>query len=214
MKPKHARAVAVAAVALALPLAGASAQSMDMSGAARGVPDTTTGPAGNVTTLGAPSERPDTGMIQALTASEFVQLAANSGYFEVESSRLAADKATRDPVRNFAARMIQDHTTVNQQLASLARAQGIEPPMAPNAAQQQKIAAMQSLSGAAFERTYMTEQVAAHQEAVRLFETANMSDAPDMQPMRPLLARALPVLREHLMMAQSLAGTGAPMVMQ
>jgi putative membrane protein len=130
---------------------------------------------------------------QVGNAADFVRQAAGSGVFEIESSRLALDKTLREPVRVFARHMVDDHSRANQQLASLARTQGIEPPTQPDPAKQQKIAQLQTLSGSSFDRMYINEQVVAHRQAVDLFETASRNGAPDMQSYQGFIAQALPI---------------------
>jgi len=50
---------------------------------------------------------------------KFLQKAAQDGLAEVQLGQLAQHKALRDEVRQFAARMVQDHGKTNEQLRSL-----------------------------------------------------------------------------------------------
>ncbi len=210
MKRNVAKTAAIAAVALAFPFAGTAAsaqtttpQAAPAAGAAAGIADTTSSAAGKVTTLG-----------EASTAASFAQQAASGGVFEIESGRLAMDKAANEQVRAFGSRMVQDHTLANQRLMSLARAHGIEPQPAPTAQQQQMLTQLRGLSGSAFDRQYLSDQVTAHQETIRLFEGARTSTDPGMQPFREFAVEALPTLEQHLQQAQALAGSGMPTARQ
>jgi len=211
MKRNQAKAMAIAVVALAIPAFGAAAlaqtttpQSGQPSGtAARGIADPTSSVGGKVTTLG-----------EATTAASFAQQAASSGIFEVESGRLAMDKSSREPIRTYASQMVQHHTPANQQLMTLARAHGIEPQPILNGQQQMMMTEMQRLSGAEFDRSFVANQVAAHQETIRIYEQARTSTDPGMQPFREFAAQSIPMLQQHLQQAQALAGSGTPTAQQ
>lgn len=214
MNRTHAKTLAAAVVALSVSGFGAAAQAQTASpagrpmvngdllmqeGAAKGLADPSSSLAGKVRTLG-----------EASTADSFAQQAAASGLFEVESSRLAMDRSNQDGVRAFARQMVQDHTASNQQLMTLARANGSNPSPMLTGQQEQMITQMQGLSGRDFDRQYLTNQILAHQETIRLYEAARTSSDPGMQPYRQFAAQSLPMLEQHLQHAQALAGSGVP----
>src|SRR5205823_14227757 len=58
----------------------------------------------------------------------FVNEAASGGLFEVQSSRLALEKATDADTKRIAQRMIDDHTKANDELKDIATRKGIEIP--------------------------------------------------------------------------------------
>jgi putative membrane protein len=172
------------------------------------VPDTTTSStAGKVTVQGAR-------VSQNLTASEFLTHAASSGLFEVEAGRLAVDKAGSDQVRSFGQQMVTDHTQANQDLMALARQNGLSVPATMRPDHQQQLQALSRASGTEFDRLYMVGQVTAHEEAVNLYSSAANANAPDMAPFRSFAAQTLPILQNHLAMAQSMTGTGVPTARQ
>src|SRR4028118_125586 len=57
----------------------------------------------------AQSQPAQSGM-QAPAAAEFVNKAANSNMFEIQSSQAALEKTQNDHVRQYAQQMVQDHT--------------------------------------------------------------------------------------------------------
>lgn len=165
------------------------------------------------TTTTTPMPAPGTAM-GPMTPANFVALAGASGLFEVESSRLALDQSRHDQVRTFAQHMVTDHTQANQQLAALARQQGIAVPATPSPSQQGMMDQMKSLTGSDFDRQYMQAQVLGHQETVQLYDAASRSTTQGMEPFRAFAAEKLPILQQHLQMAQSIAGTGTPTAKQ
>ncbi len=66
---------------------------------------------------------------------------------------------------------------------------------------------MQSMNGAAFDRTYVAIQRQDHVQAVRLVET--YSKIGTNQPLKELAAKAAPVLEEHLKLAEALRAPSA-----
>lgn len=59
---------------------------------------------------------------------EFIKKAAHGGMIEVELGRMGVEKATNQEVKQFAQRMIDDHTRANDELMQLASSKGITIP--------------------------------------------------------------------------------------
>jgi putative membrane protein len=141
--------------------------------------------------------------VNAMSAADFVQTVANSDAFEIQSSELAAERAARQEVKDFAAMMVRDHTTTSQQLAALAPQLNMTAPTPVlDAAKRGQIDALRTHSGAAFDDAYLDAQVAAHADAVALFERFVASADPG--PLRDWANTTLPKLREHLTHVQGL----------
>lgn len=139
----------------------------------------------------------------APSAQEFAQAVANSDAFEIQSSQLAAQRGQRQDVKDFAATMVRDHTATTAQLTALAPQINLPAPTPQlDAAKQGQLDSLRSQSGAAFDTAYVTAQVAAHTEAVALFERFSASGEPG--PLRDWATQTLPKLREHLTHAQGL----------
>src|SRR5271167_825725 len=60
--------------------------------------------------------------------ADFVKNAAKGGMAEVELGRLAAQKASNPEVKNFASRMVRDHSRADHELTSLAASKGVDLP--------------------------------------------------------------------------------------
>jgi putative membrane protein len=151
----------------------------------------------------APTTPPPAAAATAPSAQEFAQTVANSDAFEVQSSQLAAQRAQRQEVKDFAATMVRDHTLTTQQLTALAPQINLAPPTPMlDAAKQGQIDALRGQNGAAFDTAYIDAQVAAHTEAVALFERFANGGEPGR--LRDWAAETLPKLREHLTHVQTL----------
>src|SRR5205823_13350550 len=86
---------------------------------------------------------------------KFAMDAAAGGMAEVELGRLAASKASNADVKNFAQRMVDDHSKANDELKSVASKENIKLPAAIDAKHKATIDRFSKLSGAAFDRAYV-----------------------------------------------------------
>jgi len=130
----------------------------------------------------------------------FANEAAAGGLTEVALGQLAQQRAGSDAVAQFGQRMVQDHTRANQQLMTLAQQKGIELPQQLPADAQQEHTMLQQLPATEFDRAYMEGMVRDHETTVALFE--NEARAGQDAELRAFAEQSLPVLREHLQMAE------------
>ncbi|HEY1375247.1 MAG TPA: DUF4142 domain-containing protein [Gemmataceae bacterium] len=138
----------------------------------------------------------------------FVEKAAIGGMFEVKSSQLAQQKGSSPGVKQFAARMITDHTKANQELMALARQKGWQVPTALDQKHRDllnQLSQNQAGTGPAgdrFDRAYAEMQVKAHDHAVELFEKA-AQECKDAD-LKAWATKTLPTLKEHQQMAKQM----------
>jgi putative membrane protein len=98
--------------------------------------------------------------------------------------------------------MVGDHGRSNQEMLALAQRKQITPPGGIGAEQQQVYDNLAKLRGNAFDRAYAQAMVQDHQEDLRTYqEEAQDGTDPDV---RAFAARHVPILQEHLRMAQRL----------
>jgi putative membrane protein len=139
----------------------------------------------------------------AITDAEFVQSVASADMFEIQSSQLAPERAARQQVKDFAATMVRDHTQTTAQLTALLPQLNLTAPTAAlSADKQSRLDALRSQNGEAFDDAYLDAQVAAHEEAVSLFERYVAGSSAG--PLRDWANTTLPKLREHLTHVQTL----------
>jgi putative membrane protein len=136
----------------------------------------------------------------------FMEHAAIGGLAEVQEGQLAQAKAATPQVKQFGQRMVQDHTPNNQELMALAKQKGVTPPAALDSTHKQEIATLQKNTGAAFDRDYIKRELSDHQEMTSLLQQEIQSGTdPDV---KAFAQKTLPVIQEHLRMAQQLQGQG------
>jgi putative membrane protein len=133
---------------------------------------------------------------------DFVKEVAISDMFEIESSKLAAERAD-GPTKTFASQMVKDHTKTSTELKSEAAGlSNASIPTALDSPHQSKLDKLKGLNGADFTKSYHDVQVSAHKDAVSLFE--RYAKGGDNEKLKAWAAKTLPDLRHHLEMAQAL----------
>lgn len=138
-----------------------------------------------------------------LRAPGYLQMAASSDMFEMESSRLALQNSGNQAVRGFAQMMINDHSRTTAELTSAAQQIGIQPPppqLLPHHAEM--LDRLRAAPPGEFDRVYKREQVMAHEEALMLHR--NFADRGDAAALRAVAARAVPIVDMHYRQAQQL----------
>jgi len=135
--------------------------------------------------------------------STFVKKAASGGIAEVELGQLALQKASSPDVKQFAQRMVNDHTKANGQLKQVAADEHIRLPQSMSAKDKATKDTLANLSGDDFDRAYMKDMVQDHRHDVAEFERESKS-AQD-PAVKSFAMQTLPTLRDHLKEAQRIA---------
>jgi putative membrane protein len=138
---------------------------------------------------------------KAPSTADFVKIAAISDMFEIESSKLAEQRAD-DASKKFAAQMVADHTKTSAELKGLAPKANVELPSGLDSSHQSKLDRLKGLNGADFDKEYDSMQVEAHEDAVSLFE--RYADGGENGELKAWAAKTLPHLKHHLEMAKAL----------
>lgn len=132
----------------------------------------------------------------------FVAKAATGGIEEVELAELALSKSSNPAVDDFAKKMKHDHTAANAKLASIAKDESIAAPGGLTAQQQKKVKQLKAKSGEEFDKAYAATMVTAHKKTIALFE--NASHKASSQQLRQFAKDSLPMLHEHLKLAEAM----------
>ncbi len=135
--------------------------------------------------------------------STFLKKAAGGGIAEVELGQLAVEKASSPDVKQFAQRMINDHTKANGQLRQVAAEEHLRLPQGLSAKDKATKDSLAKLSGDDFDRAYMKDMVQDHRQDVAEFERESKS-AQD-PAVKSFAMQTLPTLRDHLKEAQRIA---------
>jgi putative membrane protein len=163
---------------------------------------------GIIPTLAASETRVDNaflvGSVRAITDADrdFMMEAASGGMAEVEMGRLAASKGMSAAVKSFGQRMVRDHSQANAKLKQLAMRKEVTLPSGLTPEQTAAKERLSSLSGAEFDREYMSMMVEDHDKDVKAFKdkAGNAAD----QDLKRFVVKTLPTLKMHQSMANKI----------
>jgi len=140
------------------------------------------------------------------TDSDFLKSAAKGGTAEVELGKMAALKASDPKVKEFANRMVRDHSKANSELSKLAASKGLDLPSGKGISNDASAMHLKMVSGKDFDSTYVKMMVDDHKEDVAAFEkAASESTDPDV---KGFASKILPTLKHHLEMIEKLQAAG------
>ena len=138
---------------------------------------------------------------QTMTDAEIFAMLKSANQGEIDAGKTAESKATNAAVKAFAKDMVADHTMLLNQGDALAKKLNVTPQPAANdsidATNKQVAAALeQAPKGAAFDSTYVNNQVLGHQNTLDLVKRAE--DQAQNSELKALLKNAEPVIQRHL----------------
>ena len=134
---------------------------------------------------------------------ELMEDIAHANIAEIQTGKLALEKATSDQVRKFAQKMIDDHTLAQQELQKLATAKGVTLPTETDPQHKVIATALKALSGDTFDRQYMSQVgVADHKRTHELLEkTQRTATDPEL---KAYAQKTMGVVHQHLSTAQQI----------
>ena len=140
----------------------------------------------------------------AVTDSDktFLTTASQSDFNEIKLSQLAESKATNPQVKDFAQKMVTDHNMLETKMKPFADSWGLTPATSLDSDHQQEYDKLNGLSGADFDKEYMSVMVQDHQKALDAF-TQEQSTTTDMK-FKKAVTQGKSVVASHLKMAQKL----------
>jgi putative membrane protein len=128
--------------------------------------------------------------------TDFIKNTAKGNLAEIDLGHMAVQKTQSPEVRDFANRMIRDHTKANSELATLASSKGVEIPKSISLGDDVSVAHLKMLSGKSFDDAYIKIMVDDHKKTVDAFQkTADNSQDPDV---KHFAAKMLPTVQGHL----------------
>lgn len=134
------------------------------------------------------------------SAVTYARMAGSSDIYEKQSSQLILADAQNADVRRYAEMMVSDHTNTTAQLLAAAKQSGVvaDPKLLTKHAQM--LQQLRRVGAPAREKTYVRQQVMAHQEALALHQGyASKGDNPAL---RQVATAAVPIIQAHLTEAQ------------
>jgi putative membrane protein len=148
----------------------------------------------------------DSGRVDRAATQKFINQAAEAGLAEVAEGHYAVDHSQSPEVKQLAQKMIEDHTRANDQLTMIAMAHGYSVPLAPDHHDEASLHKLMQAHGRRFNVDYSKAQASDHREVVSMFRRA--AQDPRIAPqVREFAQMTLPILQDHLHMANQLVAT-------
>lgn len=140
--------------------------------------------------------------IAANPTETFLRSAAHSGTAEVEMSKLAVQRGESEFVKLIAARIVEDHTKIGDELKQLMAKKNVTLPEEMTAAGRNGIESLQKLSGGEFDKAYLSAMLKAHETDINTFaEQATNGTDPEI---KSFAEKNLPTLQKHLQMVKEI----------
>ena len=133
----------------------------------------------------------------------FLRHAAEINIADVDLAQLAQENSSAESVKQFAQRVINDHTNNEQKVKDLAARVDVVLPDQLSANQTDEYARLTKLSGPEFEHAYINDMIQGHEQAISQYE--NEAKTATNSAVRMYASETLPMLREHLKLAHQVA---------
>jgi len=141
--------------------------------------------------------------------AQIAHIAYTAGVLDVEAGKQALAISNNAEVRAFAEQMVKDHTAVNDQALALVKKLNVTPEdnatsKALTAQAAAKRAELAQLTGTAFDKAYLSNEVAYHKTVNGALETTLIPSASNPE-LKSLLQTGLKLFQGHQMHAEHTA---------
>lgn len=188
---RRAGLMTAAALALAVAACGDNRRSEDVTTEANLTEDTAMDDV-----LGANATDNEAAVALPTDAAGFATAVAASDLYEIESSTLAAQKASSAEVKELAGHLKTDHQKSSTQLKAAAAEAGVTVTPALDAEKQQMLDELKAASGAEFDRLFLVQQRSAHQKALSLLQS--YAGGGDNEALKGFAKTSVPIIEGHL----------------
>ena len=142
------------------------------------------------------------------TDPQIAAIVVTANQVDIDAGKLALSKSNSKDVKEFAQRMITDHTGVNKSATELVTKLHVTPEPNPTSQSLQKggddnLAALRKLSGHAFDKAYVDHEVAYHEAVLQAVDKTLIPSAQNAD-LKALLVKVRPAFVAHLEHAKHL----------
>jgi putative membrane protein len=132
----------------------------------------------------------------------FTREATIGGEAEVQAGKLAARKGQDQAVKDFANRMVSEHSSAGERLGTLVKSAAYQAPTQLDMDHRVEMEQLQKANGKAFDELYIRAQIIDHQKTLQLYEwiIGNGQDA----RLQQFAMETLPTVMRHLEMAKAI----------
>ncbi|CAA7620739.1 DUF4142 domain-containing protein [Magnetospirillum sp. UT-4] len=131
---------------------------------------------------------------------QFAETAMAGNMAEMRLGKLGEERADTTAVRDFASRMVQDHTQAEQKLTGIATGLGLKEPAELPPDKRRAYDKVSGTAGPAFDRAFMSVMVEDHRQAIGDYQ--RYSERGANAELKGYASETLPKLQEHMRMAE------------
>jgi len=142
--------------------------------------------------------------MQNSTDRSFITSAAEANLAEIDIAKMVNQRSTDPAVKDFANRMVTDHTQASQKLASVAEMNGVQLPTEASATERSKKTELEKLSGAQLNDAYLRDELQGHKETISAFE--GEIEHGQNEEAKNYAEQTLPTLQDHIRIGEDIAG--------
>ena len=148
---------------------------------------------------------------QGPTDPQIAAIVVTANQVDIDAGKLAESKSTNKEVKEFAKRMVTDHTGVNKQATELVTKLKVKPEendtsKSLKAGGDANLKKLQGLQGAEFDKAYVDNEVAYHQAVLDAVDKTLIPSASNAD-LKNLLVKVRPAFVAHLEHAKHLQST-------
>ena len=145
------------------------------------------------------------------TDPQIAAIVVTANQVDIDAANLAVKRSHTKDVRDFAQRMITDHTGVNKSAVDLVTKLKVAPEDNPTsqslkAGGEQNIGNLKALNGAAFDKAYVDHEVAYHEQVLDAVDKVLIPNATNAD-LKALLVQVRPAFVAHLEHAKRIQAT-------
>lgn len=131
-----------------------------------------------------------------MSTDAFVSNATESNVYEIEAGKIAQQKAQSAEVKAFGQQMVTDHMAMLNEMRPIITQAGFTPPDELDERRKGMLDNLRAASAAEFDRVYLDQQEAAHEEALTLMR--GYGENGDNAALKDAAAKAAPKIQAHL----------------
>ena len=148
---------------------------------------------------------------QGINDAQIAHIVVTANQVDVDAGKLAQKMASNAEVKKFGAQMVADHEGVNKQAVALATKLKVTPQdndtsKGLKAGGDKNVAHLKTLSGAAFDKAYVDQEVAYHQAVLDAIDKTLIPGASNAE-LKALIVKVRPAIAAHLEHAKHIQST-------
>ncbi len=141
-----------------------------------------------------------------LNDAQVASAAVTANKIDVDYGKLALKKSNNKTVKDFAQKMVSDHSTIISEAAALAKKLGVTPKTNPVTksllkGEKKTLKMLKSKSGKAFDKAYIDNEVAYHKAVISAVKNVLLPQTQN-EELKNLIKSVAPLLESHLEMAE------------